>query len=77
MITSGNDGNNGSTEPRKALISAIHRYCSVEKEETDDNDEGVNNTGIQMKNISAKKFSKDISIDTVDTRDVKFDIDEV
>ena len=43
----------------------------------DDNDEGVNNTGIQMKNISAKKFSKDISIDTVDTRDVKFDIDEV
>ena len=43
----------------------------------DDNDEGVNNTGIQMKNISAKNFSKDISIDTVDTRDVKFDIDEV
>ena len=45
----------------------------------DDNDEGANNAGIQMKNISAKNFEKEISVDKVDTRDATstFDIDEI
>ena len=45
----------------------------------DDNDEAANNAGIQMKNISAKNFEKEISVDKVDTRDATstFDIDEI
>ena len=42
-----------------------------------ENDDGDGNTGIQMKNIAAKKFEEEILVDKVDTRNMSLDEDEV